>query len=127
VTARAPADRCRALGALGCEVVSFSDAGPVPLVPLLDLLGGRGMTNLLVEGGSRVLGAFFDAGEVDEVEVFLAPVIEGGSHDFSGVRGVGHDRMALASRLDRQHVELLDGDIHLRGTFDRSWLHADNP
>ena len=31
------------------------------------------MTNLLVEGGGRVLGSFLEAGQVDEVEAYIAP------------------------------------------------------
>ena len=37
------------------------------------------MTNVLVEGGGRVLGSFLDDGQVDAVEVFIAPILEGGS------------------------------------------------
>lgn len=125
-TERAPAERCRALGELGCEVVALpgTKSGPVPILALLDLLGSQGTTNLLIEGGGRVLGAFFDAGEVDAVEVFLAPIVEGGSHNYAAMRGTGQDRMAMAPRLDRHEVQVLDGDVHIRGTFDRPWLHA---
>jgi diaminohydroxyphosphoribosylaminopyrimidine deaminase/5-amino-6-(5-phosphoribosylamino)uracil reductase len=41
-------------------------------------LGGKGMTNVLVEGGGQLLGAFRDADRIDEVMVFIAPIIIGG-------------------------------------------------
>ena len=44
----------------------------------LDELGRRRMTNVLVEGGSQLLGSLFDAGEIDEVHVFIAPKLIGG-------------------------------------------------
>ncbi|MEO6808679.1 MAG: dihydrofolate reductase family protein, partial [Isosphaeraceae bacterium] len=85
-------------------------------------LGRRGQTNLLLEGGGGVLGAFFDAGQVDAVEVFIAPLLEGGSHLFTPARGQGVTLMSAASRLERHEVHLIDGDVHLRGTFPHPWL-----
>ena len=72
---RSPRGAARRSAARSC---AFAGDGRVPIVPLLDELGRRGMTNLLVEGGGRVLGAFLDAGQVDAVDVFIAPMIEGG-------------------------------------------------
>ena len=46
---------------------------------LLDELGRRRFTNVLVEGGGEVLGGFLDAGEIDEVHVFVAPRLAGGA------------------------------------------------
>ncbi len=89
VTERAPIDRRAALAALGCTILEFPGDGPVPIPALLEELGRRDVTNVLVEGGSRVLGAFFDAEAVDAVDVFLAPIIEGGAHRFGPVQGLG--------------------------------------
>ena len=46
---------------------------------LLDHLGGRSITALLVEGGAEVHGSFFDADLVDELFFFIAPMIIGGA------------------------------------------------
>ncbi len=86
VTDRASSDRRDRLASAGCEVVAFPGDGPVPVGMLLQELGRRGMTNILVEGGGRVLGSFLDAGEVDAVEVFVAPILEGGDHPRTPVR-----------------------------------------
>ena len=45
------------------------------------------MTNLLVEGGGKIVGSFLDGGHVDEVHAFLAPILEGGDHAYSPARG----------------------------------------
>ena len=121
VTARAPLDRRRDLESLGCEILAFPVEGPVPIEPLLVELGRRGVTNLLVEGGGTTLGGFLDAGAVDEVDVFLAPLVEGGSHAFSPARGIGPSSMAEALRLDRHEVSQVDGDVRIRGTIPRPW------
>jgi diaminohydroxyphosphoribosylaminopyrimidine deaminase/5-amino-6-(5-phosphoribosylamino)uracil reductase len=122
VTDRAPAARRAALGALGCEVVAFEGDGRVPVLPLLDELGGRGLTNVLVEGGGLVLGAFLDAGAVDAVDVYVAPLLEGGSHAYTPARGAGRALMSGAPRLERQEVSLVDGDVRIQGTFAHPWL-----
>jgi len=128
VSADAPADRCRALAAAGCDVHTFDETGPVPVGKLLDALGTKTFTNVLVEGGGRVLGAFFDAGEVDAVDAFIAPVIEGGAHPFGPIRGKGVSRMSDALRLDAVRFSQVDADLRLQGTLPRPWLaEGDSP
>jgi diaminohydroxyphosphoribosylaminopyrimidine deaminase/5-amino-6-(5-phosphoribosylamino)uracil reductase len=79
------------------------------------------LTNLRVEGGGRVLGSFLDARAVDAVEVFIAPLVEGGAPRFTPAQGAGGARIADALRLERQELQILDGDLHLRGTFPPAW------
>ena len=126
VTSRASRERRDALIALGCELLEFPGHVPVPIVPLLEHLDRRGVTNLLVEGGGRVLGAFFDAGQVDAVDVFVAPLLEGGSHERTPLRGLGVTRMAEALRLDRHTISTVDGDVRIEGTLAHRWLVADS-
>ena len=46
---------------------------------LLDELGGRGVVQLMVEGGANVVGSFHGAGLVDRYVLYLAPALFGGS------------------------------------------------
>jgi diaminohydroxyphosphoribosylaminopyrimidine deaminase/5-amino-6-(5-phosphoribosylamino)uracil reductase len=124
-TERAPADRREALRRAGCDVLELPGDGPVPIRSLLEELGRRGVTNLLVEGGGLALGAFLDAGQVDAVEAFLAPILEGGDHPRTAARGRGVAAMADALRLIRPEVAALDGDVHLRGLVPRPWLEPE--
>jgi diaminohydroxyphosphoribosylaminopyrimidine deaminase/5-amino-6-(5-phosphoribosylamino)uracil reductase len=124
VTDRADPGRLRDLEALGCSILRFPGQGRVPVVPLLEKLGNLGMTNILVEGGGAILGAFLDAGQVDEVDVFIAPRIEGGSHGFSPVRGLGHPLMAQAIRLDQPEVSVIDGDVRIQAILPGAWRQA---
>jgi diaminohydroxyphosphoribosylaminopyrimidine deaminase/5-amino-6-(5-phosphoribosylamino)uracil reductase len=126
VTKRAERDRVEALRSRGCEVVELEEqGGRVSVGAVLEELGRRGMTNVLVEGGGRVLGSFFDAGEVDEVEVYVAPRVEGGDHAQTGVRGAGSRTMAEAWALESVRIDELDGDVRLRGVLDRWWRRGD--
>ncbi|WP_246196621.1 bifunctional diaminohydroxyphosphoribosylaminopyrimidine deaminase/5-amino-6-(5-phosphoribosylamino)uracil reductase RibD [Aquisphaera giovannonii] len=122
VTGRAAADRCRALTDAGCEVLSLpSESSRIPVVPLLSKLGERGMTNILVEGGGRILGAFLDAGQIDEVDAFLAPMLEGGDHASTAIRGRGVLRMPDSTRLEGVSYSQVGPDLRVRGWLDQPW------
>jgi diaminohydroxyphosphoribosylaminopyrimidine deaminase/5-amino-6-(5-phosphoribosylamino)uracil reductase len=121
VTDRASLARREQLIQLGCEIVAYPGLGPVPIPALLDELGRRGMTNVLVEGGGRVLGAFLDAGEVDTVEVYIAPLLEGGDHLRTAARGQGRTFMRDALRLRQVHVSQVGEDLRVRGFLPQPW------
>ncbi len=88
------------LRAAGCEVIGLRAlAGRIDLRALLDELGRREMTNVMVEGGGEVLGSFFDAGFADEAMVFIAPKLIGGRGAAGPLRGDGITSMAQAGEL----------------------------
>ena len=98
-----PADRAR-LQSAGCEVLALAGANHRErLEELLAELGRRRMTNVLVEGGSRLLGSFFDLGEIDEVHVFMAPRLFGGAQAPSPVGGIGVPSPSDALSLSDVH------------------------
>ncbi len=117
--AAAPAADCQRLRDVGVEVWQ-SDAGDqnARLAALLDELGRRQVTNILVEGGAQILGALFDLDAVDEVHVFVAPKIAGGPAP-SPVLGAGRAAMADAWRLAGCRVEPLGGDAYIHGRIAR--------
>lgn len=79
LTSRPPRGRRRALEREGVEVLEVpAAAGRVSLGKALEALGARGMTSVMVEGGSEVLGAFLAARLVDQVALFRAPLLLGG-------------------------------------------------
>jgi diaminohydroxyphosphoribosylaminopyrimidine deaminase/5-amino-6-(5-phosphoribosylamino)uracil reductase len=104
----------------GCTILSLPEAGGRVSVPaLLDELGRRRMTNILVEGGSGVLGAFRDAGEIDEVHVAIAPCLAGGADAKTPVAGHGIKWIADALSLSEVSVGSLDGDVLIHATAVR--------
>ncbi|MBU0637553.1 MAG: bifunctional diaminohydroxyphosphoribosylaminopyrimidine deaminase/5-amino-6-(5-phosphoribosylamino)uracil reductase RibD [Planctomycetes bacterium] len=101
---RAPRGRADALGKAGCLVhrVPVDRTGAVDGVSLravLDVLGEHQMTNVLVEGGGRVLGGFFDQRLADEVHIYMAPLLVGGVAAVNALNGRGVRTMAEALRL----------------------------
>jgi diaminohydroxyphosphoribosylaminopyrimidine deaminase/5-amino-6-(5-phosphoribosylamino)uracil reductase len=76
---------------------------------LLDELGRRRMTNVMVEGGGRLLGGFFETDLIDEVRAFIAPRIIGGAAAPSPVGGSGFERLLDSVRFN--HVETTTSGI----------------
>jgi diaminohydroxyphosphoribosylaminopyrimidine deaminase/5-amino-6-(5-phosphoribosylamino)uracil reductase len=116
VSAEAPADKIDELKQVGCEVfICDGVTHQERLLQLLDELGRRRLTNVLVEGGSQLLGSLFDAREIDEVHVFIAPKLIGGRDAPGPVAGVGLDKMSQALALDKPVWRQVEGDLYLRG------------
>lgn len=67
------ADRAEALSEAGVELLKLPGERTVDLEVLLDELGRRRWTRLLVEGGAEVLESFLSRGLADEVIVFVSP------------------------------------------------------
>jgi diaminohydroxyphosphoribosylaminopyrimidine deaminase/5-amino-6-(5-phosphoribosylamino)uracil reductase len=99
----------------GAEVVAAECVEAV-----LDDLGKRRFTNLLVEGGAGLLGSILDAGVVDEFHVYVAPKLAGGRGP-SPVAGDGIERMADAMRLVEFSAASSGEDVYLHG-FSRGAL-----
>ncbi|MEX2317698.1 MAG: bifunctional diaminohydroxyphosphoribosylaminopyrimidine deaminase/5-amino-6-(5-phosphoribosylamino)uracil reductase RibD [Pirellulales bacterium] len=109
-------DACKSLIAAGAEVLRCSGSNHAQRVEsLLAELGRRQMTNVLVEGGSRLLGTLFEMRAIDEAHVFISPKIVGGEAAPGAIGGAGVDRMADALALGDITIEELDGDVYVHG------------
>lgn len=104
------------LAAAGAELIELPGReGSVDLEELLRRLGRCGITSVLVEGGGVLLGSLFDAGLVDKVIAFIAPVIIGGTEARTAVAGGGIEKMLEACRLERVRTENIGTDIMVTG------------
>jgi diaminohydroxyphosphoribosylaminopyrimidine deaminase/5-amino-6-(5-phosphoribosylamino)uracil reductase len=90
-TESAPDDRRRALKDRGVRTtcVAAEPSGRVSIGAALIRLAEHPVAAALVEGGAGVHGACIDAGVVDEVELFMAPVMIGGVTAPTAVGGMG--------------------------------------
>jgi diaminohydroxyphosphoribosylaminopyrimidine deaminase / 5-amino-6-(5-phosphoribosylamino)uracil reductase len=112
----APPQQIEMLRDAGCEVIVCQGATRVErLTWLLNDLGGRRMTNILVEGGGQVLGSFLDAGLIDEIHVFIAPRLIGGSEACAPMSGIGHELVRQGTLLATPQVERIDSDLYVHG------------
>ncbi len=102
----------------GVEVIQIQrtlETGLLDIISLLEELGRRQLTNVLIEAGSGVLGAFLDAQQVDEVHCFIAPKLIGGANALSPFGGFGLESMENAVQLRQHNIEVLDGDLYIHG------------
>jgi diaminohydroxyphosphoribosylaminopyrimidine deaminase/5-amino-6-(5-phosphoribosylamino)uracil reductase len=106
-----------ALVGLGCEALPVPGSPPGRVSPegLLSELGARRMTNVLVEGGAEVLGSFFDAGLVDRIMAFVAPLVIGGAGATTAVAGRGTETIEAALRLHEPKVTPTGPDVLIEG------------
>lgn len=101
-TSDAPPRRRARLAAAGCEVIVGGSRRRIALEALMRTLARRGMSNVLVEGGSETLGRFFDARLFDELNVYLAPLLIGGATAPGPLGAVGAATVGSACRLERE-------------------------
>jgi len=77
------------------------------------------MTNVLIEGGGRLLGSLFDRQLIDELHVFVAAKIIGGEEARTPVAGVGLAEIPQAASLEGPEIQIVDGDTYVRGRIGR--------
>lgn len=108
VSRAAPRAATDALHAHGADViVATGENEPARVRSALDQLGADGVGSVLLEGGPHLAGAFFDAEEVDEIRLFLAPIVLGGRTGRDPLEGEGAELIAGASRalsFDCEHI-----------------------
>lgn len=116
-TAAAPGDARRTLEAAGArvEVLPADPGGAVSVQALLARLFALGARSVLVEGGARVAGAFVDAGCVDRLAWFVAPMVFGGVDAPAAVAGYGAGPIGEALVLDDIEVERIGRDLLVSG------------
>lgn len=109
---RVPSRRLRALERRGLQVHVLPEVEEgLDLRALLRLLGGLGVSQLLVEGGGALAGSFLRAALVNEVAAFVAPRVIGGEAAPSPVAGLGVAHLAKAAKLDHAEQRWLGRDF----------------
>jgi len=103
----------------GAELLAWPDTqGRSNLYFLLDELSKRGIAQLLVEGGPKVLTSFLKEGLADEVVVYIAPRILGaqGSVDITGPMA------ELTQAIGLHHVDIkrFGDDVRLTGLMGKA-------
>ena len=107
-------ERARAIQARGAEIVLLPNAnGKVELPDMLAELARRGINELHVEAGSKLNGSMLREGCVDELLLYLAPMVIGDAG-----QGMFHlpglEELAKAQRLSIAEVATVGDDVRIR-------------
>lgn len=94
---------------------------------LSEMLYQRGVTDLLVEGGSEVNGSFLRANLIDKWMIYIAPKVLGGRQSFSPYGGSDLELMDDALRVKIHSVQQIGEDICITAypNYDRSMSKSD--
>jgi len=107
---RTPSARLDPLREAGAVVVVSRGVGAIErFVNALDQLGEMGIASVLLEGGPTLAGVAIASGEVDRVEVFVAPLIVGGGQ--GAIKGQGPELIKDAIRLPHMLVTPVGQDV----------------
>ncbi len=102
VTAASDAARAEVLQGAGAEVLALEKDGRVDLAALMQALAAREVNELLVEAGAALSGALLEAGLVDELVLYYAPLL-------LGDKGRGMFRLdAVTKMAERVGLEIND-------------------
>lgn len=85
--------------------------GRADLLTLMEELGKREITSLLLEGGSALNASALEAGIIDKFVFFLAPLIIGGEESPGGFGGMGCERLCDCLRLIKTSVQQVGEDL----------------
>jgi len=96
-------------------VKNISYKGCLSLKWLMEELGARGITSVLIEAGSTLAGYALDEGIVDKAAFFIAPKIIGGKEAYPAVGGKGIERLADAYELKEMTIKRVEDDFLLEG------------
>ncbi len=99
-TASGSKEKEKRLKEKGVEVIRIPESeGKVSIKEVLKALGERGITSLLVEGGSQTHASFIKEGLYDEIQTVIAPKIIGKGIGATGIEGINKVEDAVKLHL----------------------------
>lgn len=100
----------------GCEVIRVGKDGKRPAIrEALAELWTRGVRRLLLEGGSKLNGAFFEEDCIDQVICYIAPKLIGGDKALSPIAGKGIEKMEKSLNLHHWNFQASGDDLKMVG------------
>ena len=117
VTPAAPPENVDTIEKAGAEVITVpAVSGKVCFKRLMEILGDREITSVLIEGGSEINAAALGAGIVDKVICFIAPKLIGGQQAPGPIGGAGIRSLRDIVNLQRMRVTpIADHDFLIEG------------
>ena len=100
-------------------IMPSNDLGQLDLNQLMIILGARGITSVLIEGGSEINGSALDSQIIDKVCFFYAPILVGGRGSLGMISGQGAETIDQAVAIKNISIRNFDDDLCLEGYLDK--------
>lgn len=91
--------------------------GRVSIRRCLRALGKRGVTSLLVEGGGELNASFLREGLVNQVYLYVAPILLGGHNATGLLGGLSPGSLADAVAVSDMRLRFLGEDVLVTGSL----------
>jgi diaminohydroxyphosphoribosylaminopyrimidine deaminase/5-amino-6-(5-phosphoribosylamino)uracil reductase len=112
----APKDKLVKLLDAGAEILlARGRRGHVDLKYLVKMLGGFGVTSVLIEGGAEVNASALKSGIVDKVVMFIAPTLMTGKDSLCSLGGKAPAMLKQAVRLHDVTLRFVGRDFRIEG------------
>ncbi|GIP20160.1 bifunctional diaminohydroxyphosphoribosylaminopyrimidine deaminase/5-amino-6-(5-phosphoribosylamino)uracil reductase RibD [Paenibacillus sp. J22TS3] len=108
--------RKKAFEDAGIRVFECGEGPQVDLRAAMKMLADAGISSILAEGGGRLNGSLITERLVDEVYMFMAPKLIGGTTSPGNFSFEGPELMKDAVKLDGISVEILEDNVLITGT-----------
>jgi len=99
-------------------ILPTNDLGQIDLLELMKTLAARGITSLLIEGGSEINGSALDNRIIDKVCFFYAPILVGGRGSLGMISGQGAETIDQALPIKDITIRHFDDDLCIEGYLD---------
>ena len=118
--ADADSERINRFEAAGTRILTAPvTGGLIDLEQLMVTLGSEGITSLLLEGGSKLMGSALRSGIVDKLLFFYAPKLLAGDDGVPICAGPGAQRMGDAIGVKGLEVHRFGDDVLIEGYINR--------
>ncbi len=91
--------------------------GRLDLKQVMKILGRRGITHVLIEGGGETAASALSQKLVQECFIFIAPKIIGGKNAVSAVAGQGVRHLSQAPVFKKMQCRKIGDDFLMHGIF----------
>ncbi len=111
--------RKRAYDAAGVKVLSINDGMQVDPTAMARVLFDEGIRTILCEGGGSLNWSLLSADLIDEIRLFVAPIVAGGTKATSLAAGKGFERLDQSPAFSLHSLEKRENYVILRYTRTR--------
>lgn len=108
-------DKKSVLNGLGITIFHTTSSEKVDPSEVIKILGEKGISSLLIEGGGTINASFLEHHLIDKAIIYIAPKLIGGKQAPTFLEGTGYDKMVEAIELHDTEIVKIGNDFKFVG------------